>query len=191
MDKSKLLKIRAAIKNRKPTFMKQDAHKKKRVEHAWRRPRGLHSKIRHNKWSYHKKIQIGYKSPAAVRGLHPSALAPVLIHSLNQIKGLDPKTHGLIIAGDVGTRSKLDIIKAAGAYTILNLKNPQEYLKEVATDLASRKARVAARKTALAEKSKAKIQTAKEAKQTAKPVDEETKKDEEKKEKDKILTQKS
>ena len=55
------------VKGCKPAFRQQDSHKKKRVEKVWRRPRGLHSKIRHNKWSYPKRIQIGYKSPAEVR----------------------------------------------------------------------------------------------------------------------------
>ena len=189
---NKLLSLRAALKARKPHFARQDSHKKKRVTKAWRRPRGVHSKQRHNKWSYPKRISIGYKSPAEVRGLDPSGLAPIMVRSVAALKGLDPKTQGIIIGGDVGTRKRAEIVKAAGPLRILNLKNPTTYLAEVGKDLEARKKTVADRKVKASTKAAVKIQSSKEAKESNKPkADAETKKDQEKEEKDKILTQKS
>ncbi|MEK6874835.1 MAG: 50S ribosomal protein L32e [Nanoarchaeota archaeon] len=181
-----LLNIRKVIKARKPEFHKQDHHKKKRVESAWRRPRGVHSKIRHNKWSYNKKIQIGYKSPTAVRGLDPSGLEPVLVSNKNQLLTINSKTQGIIIAAGVGMRKRAEIIKSAGTLTILNLKNNSNYLTMVKDLLEQRKKRVAERLALSQEKTKTRIKTTKEAKQAI-----ETKREDEKKEKDKILTQKS
>ncbi|MBI4449127.1 50S ribosomal protein L32e [Candidatus Woesearchaeota archaeon] len=183
---NKLLALRAALKTRKPHFARQDSHKKKRVTKAWRRPRGVHSKQRHNKWSYPKRISIGYKSPVEVRGLHPSGLKPVLVHNVLGLKGIDAKTQGIIIASSVGTRKRADIIKNAGAIHILNLKNTTQYLTEVAKSLAERKKAVADRKAKASAKATAKIKTAKEAKSAAKPT-----KEQEKAEKDKIITHKS
>lgn len=192
MSKDANLKVRAQIKARKPAFRQQDSHKKKRVDTVWRKPRGLHSKIRHNKWSYPKKIQIGYKSPADVRGMHPSGLFPVLVHSVGDLKRVDVKSQGIIIAGDVGDRKRLEIIKAAGAIKILNLKDQNAFVAGIAKCLEERKAAVAAWKAAKAAKAQSKIKTSKEAKEEHKAkLDEKAKRDEEKKEKDKVLTQKS
>mgnify|MGYP001612194463 CR=1 FL=1 len=192
MSKEQLMKIRKALKDRKPAFRQQDSHKKKRVEKVWRRPRGLHSKIRHNKWSYPKRIQIGYKSPAEVRGLHPSGLLPIMVHCVADLKKIDVKTQGALIAGDVGGRKRVDIVKAAGAIRILNFEDTAAFLSEVANEMEGRKSRVADLKAKQAAKSQTKIKTSKEAKEEHKQkLDEKAKKDEEKKEKDKILTQKS
>ena len=59
-----LLKIRRIAKAKKPTFLKQDAHRLAKLSEQWRQPKGQHSKIR-------KKLRaraINYKHKKNLRG---------------------------------------------------------------------------------------------------------------------------
>ena len=42
MTKEKMLKLKKEIKKKMPKFLRQDGHKKARLEKKWRRPKGLH-----------------------------------------------------------------------------------------------------------------------------------------------------
>jgi len=44
--KEKLLKIRKQLKKRKPAFTRQDINRYPRLEVKWRKPKGLHAKMR-------------------------------------------------------------------------------------------------------------------------------------------------
>ena len=45
MELKEELELRKKIKSKKPDFIRQDFHKK-RLKKKWKRPRGLHSKVR-------------------------------------------------------------------------------------------------------------------------------------------------
>ena len=184
-DIKSLLKTRATIKSRKPTFRRQDAHKKNEIKSTgWRRPRGLHSKMRENRRGYRRKISIGWKSPALVRGLHPTGLLPVLVHNVEDLARIDSTTQGAIIGSSVGGRKRMAILTAAkGKLTILNIKDVEKTLAGLTASLADRKKAAKAR-----DERKQKVQ-----KETAKPLDKKVEdapktKEEEKKEQDKVLT---
>src|SRR3990172_4276123 len=66
------LGLRAAKNRQRPHFTRQESHRYKRLGDTWRRPRGMHSKLRRH-WSYHPNVvSIGFRGPKAARGLHPS-----------------------------------------------------------------------------------------------------------------------
>ncbi len=184
MANENLLKLRKQIKSRKPAYNREDSHKKAKLEGlGWRRPKGHHSKMRHGIKGKNKLIEVGYGSPRAVKGLHKSGLREVLIHNVNELEKIKSKEDGIVIAS-VGLRNKMDIVREAEKkkLTILNLKNPSEFLKKSEELLKSRK-------ESKQEVSKEK----KEKKSVEKKVEElseEEKKIQEKKEKDKLLTQK-
>ena len=64
------LEIRQKIKSRKPNYLRQDAHKLKKLAKKWRKHRGMHSKMRLKLRSYRKKPEIGYVSPKNVKHLN-------------------------------------------------------------------------------------------------------------------------
>ena len=177
-----LLTTRATIKRRKPAFIRQDAHKKNETKATgWRRPRGLHSKMREGRRGYRIKISVGWKSPAAVRGAHPSGLMPLLIHRPADLAAITT-THGAVIASGVGDKKRLEILKAAqgkGTITILNVK-------DIAGEIAAISARASERKQSSQKRSARKGKPT-EAPRLEKKVEQKTK-EEEKKEHDKILT---
>ncbi|MBW3013742.1 50S ribosomal protein L32e [Candidatus Woesearchaeota archaeon] len=195
-DKKALLEQRKKTKAKKPSFIYQDAHKKIALPKKWRRPRGLHSKIRLNKRGYRRKIQIGWKSPVLVRGLHPSGYAPVLISNVSDVALLDKNQHGIILSSTLGAKKKAQVIEEAGkkGITILNIKDPKKYLedqKKKFEDKKGQKKKKAEEKKAKKKKLEEKKKSKEKVKETAPVVAPEYATQEkikaEKKEKDKIL----
>ena len=187
---SRLLEVRKKLKARKPDFIKQDAHKKKRVSVKWRKPRGMDSKMRQHFRGYRQSVSKGWKSPAEVRGLHPSGFNPVMIHNPAEIAKLDPKKDGVMLSSTVGIRKRLDILKKAKekGIKVLNIKDTDAYIKAVQDDLQKRKDKKA--KTKEEKKPAEKKTEAKEDKLADKILTEEEKKDQEKKDMEKVLTKK-
>lgn len=93
---------------------------KARRKVAWRRARGVHSKIRRKRMGYPRKPTIGYRNPVAEQHLI-KGLKPVLVHNVAEIEAVS-KENGIILAR-VGAKKKLDMIKKAKekGLTVLNL----------------------------------------------------------------------
>ncbi|MFB6182960.1 MAG: 50S ribosomal protein L32e [Haloarculaceae archaeon] len=90
----------------KPQFNRQDYHKKKRVPESWRAPRGNLSKQRRGIKGKGDTVEAGFRTPKAVRGLHPSGFEEVRVHNADDLKGLDPDTQAVRIASTVGARKR-------------------------------------------------------------------------------------
>ena len=96
--------------NSKPAFNRQESWRYKRVKPAWRRARGVTSKIRKEEAGWPAKVKVGYGTAAATRGLHPRGLQERLIHRLAELEGLDPKIHIIRISARVGERKRLPLL---------------------------------------------------------------------------------
>ena len=96
--------------NSKPAFNRQESWRYKRVKPAWRRARGVTSKIRKEESGWPAKVKVGYGTAAATRGLHPRGLQERLIHRLAELEGLDPKIHIIRISARVGERKRLPLL---------------------------------------------------------------------------------
>ena len=94
----------------KPAFNRQESWRYKRVKPAWRRARGVTSKIRKEESGWPAKVKVGYGTAAATRGLHPRGLQERLIHRLAELEGLDPKIHIIRISARVGERKRLPLL---------------------------------------------------------------------------------
>lgn len=96
--------------------------KYKRV--SWRKPKGIHSKMRLGRVGYPKSVKIGYKSPRIQSG-KINDLIPHLIHNVAELSSL--AKNNLAIIARVGARKKLEIIKKAEEMKIkiLNLGGRQ------------------------------------------------------------------
>ncbi|MFH1439903.1 MAG: 50S ribosomal protein L32e [Candidatus Woesearchaeota archaeon] len=131
-DVKKLLSLREHIKRRKPNFIRQDANRQKRVGTRWRKPKGLQSKMRLHKKGNRKSVTKGYKSPAAVYGMLPNGLFPVVVNNQSQLKAVDPKLQAAVISSKVGLRKKIDLIKKAVELNIIiaNLKDADKFIKD-------------------------------------------------------------
>src|SRR3989339_1790860 len=120
---NKLLEVRKKIKGKKPEFIQQDYHKKRRMSRKWKRPTGLHSKMRHQFKGYLRRVKQGWRSPVEIRGYHGKGMKAVIVHSVKDLEGFD-KSAGIIIAKTVGLKKRLEIINKATELklVILNIK---------------------------------------------------------------------
>jgi len=96
-----------------PAFNRQDHHKKKRVPTSWRRPRGQLSKQRRGVKGKGDTVEAGFRSPRAVRGLHPSGFEEVRVHNVDDLEGVDGDREAVRIASTVGGRKRERIEEVA------------------------------------------------------------------------------
>jgi len=112
MDK-RLLRVRRILKSKKPEFKRYCWNKKLRLRNkSWRRPRGLHNKLRlryGGKKSGRIPVNIGFGSPKAVRGLHPSGYEEVIVFNVLDLEKIDPSKQVARIASCVGMKKRLMI----------------------------------------------------------------------------------
>jgi large subunit ribosomal protein L32e len=90
----------------KPQFNRQDYHKKKRTPKSWRRPRGGLSKQRRGIKGKGPKVEAGYRTPKAVRGLHPSGFEEVRVENTDDLEGVDGDRQAVRIGSTVGARKR-------------------------------------------------------------------------------------
>ena len=104
--------------------------------------------------------------------------------NIKQLDGLDHKKQGVIISSTAGKKNRVEILKKAKElnFKVLNIRNPEDYIKNVEQEMATEK------KVKKDEKKEVKEKAAKEEEKLAGKVAEEGKKEAEKKEKDKLLT---
>ena len=100
---------RAIISGNRPAFKRQEWFRYQKLGDSWRRPRGIHSKMRRGMKRRPPMVEIGYGGPALVRGLHPSGFEEVLVYNVDGLENLDPKTQAARIGGTVGVKKRIAI----------------------------------------------------------------------------------
>jgi large subunit ribosomal protein L32e len=210
MDTKELLKKRRILKKKKPEFIRQDAHKKKKVGWKWRKPKGSDSKMRVSRRGYSRIVKKGWSSPLAVRGTERSGLLPVIVDNQSALQKIDPSTQIMVLSSGLGTKKKMALVEEAVKKNIpiSNCKDPQKFLDDVKEKFEKKKKdkeklkverdkkKEEAKKEAAKKEKKEKKEKeekkkeeekAKEEKTPEEIKEEEEKKLEEKKEKDKLL----
>ncbi len=108
-----LLTLRKQIKARKPSFVREESWRYKRVKENWRKPRGIDSHMRKRKKGWPKLVKVGYRGPRAARHLHPSGYFDILVHNVAELSKLDHKKDAARIASAVGGKKRKEIIEKA------------------------------------------------------------------------------
>lgn len=108
------LKKRAEVDSRRPEFLRQEWHRRKRLQTAkWRKPRGGHSKMRQHYGYRSPVVSIGYGSPREARFLHPSGFREVMVHNVNDLAKIRPEQEAARVAHSVGMKKRLEIEEKA------------------------------------------------------------------------------
>lgn len=90
------------------------AKSRKRVKERWRKQRGIDNKKRTKKSFMGAEPTIGYGNPEGLRGVRASGRRLVLVHNVEQMKGInDKETYEVAIAHDVSKRKRKEIVEAA------------------------------------------------------------------------------
>ncbi|HEX7445355.1 MAG TPA: 50S ribosomal protein L32e [Methanothrix sp.] len=118
----RLLRVRTRQKSKKPEFNYHDSHKKKRLGTSWRKPQGLHNKLRQQVAAKGSLVKPGFGSPKAVRGFHPCGYPEMLVNNVAELM----KAQGFVvrIASGVGMKKRLDI-QAKASEMGLRILNPK------------------------------------------------------------------
>lgn len=100
---------RAMISGRRPAFKRQEWFRYAKLGENWRKPKGIHSKMKRGLKRRPPMVEVGYRGPADVRGLHPSGFEEVLVYNVDGLEGIDPKKQAVRIGGTVGTKKRIAI----------------------------------------------------------------------------------
>jgi len=190
-DIKRLLEARKIQKKRKPVFLRQDYQRRKRLKTKlnWKRPKGLHSKMRLHKAGHRKVVGTGFKSPALVKGFHSSGVMPVIIHNKEELLSLNPKIQGAVLSSKVGGRKRVEVLTAAieKGIEVLNIKDAKGTCEAIQHRVEERK-KARAEKEAQKKKAAPKKKLEEKVSEAEDKLSDEEKKKLEKAEKDKILT---
>ena len=112
MNKENLLKIRLEAKKHKPKFVRRN-YRKLKLKDTWRKPRGLHNKLRLKRKGHIKNPSTGYRSPKLIRYLDRNGLIPVIVSNINDISKLDPNKHSILFESTIGIKNRLKMLDKA------------------------------------------------------------------------------
>jgi large subunit ribosomal protein L32e len=128
----RLFRIAQLKKHRLPEFRRENAHRWIRLSDSWRNVRGNDSYTRQKRKGRIAMVNAGYRTPRAVRDIHPSLHIEVPIYNVSQLEGLDPKVHAVRIGGTVGMRKRQEILKRADTMhlRVLNPGAPESVREE-------------------------------------------------------------
>ncbi|MCP8308235.1 MAG: 50S ribosomal protein L32e [archaeon] len=108
-----LLKLRESIDDKRPEFVRQESWRYKRLNEKWRKPKGIDSKMRLKVKGWPKIVKVGYRGPKIARGIHPSGYRDILVHNIDELKGLNPKTDAARLASGLGAKKRAELIEKA------------------------------------------------------------------------------
>jgi len=104
------LKKRAEVDSRRPEFLRQEYHRRKRLQRVrWRKPQGDHSKMRQHYGYRPNVVSIGFGTPRAAKHLHPSGFREVMVWNVKDLEKINPETQAARVAHQVGTKKRTDI----------------------------------------------------------------------------------
>jgi len=100
---------RAMISGRRPAFKRQEWFRYSKLGEKWRKPKGIHSKMKRQLKRRPPMVDIGFRGPVSVRNLHPSGFEEVLVYNVAGLENIDPKVQAARIGGTVGTKKRIAI----------------------------------------------------------------------------------
>jgi len=108
------LRKRAEIGSRRPEFLRQEWHRRQRLQKVrWRKPQGDHSKMREHYGYRRNVVSIGYGSPKAARHLHPSGFREVMVWNVKDLEKIKPDVEAARVGHTVGTKKRTAIEEKA------------------------------------------------------------------------------
>jgi large subunit ribosomal protein L32e len=112
-ERKRLMKLKKRMSQKRPKFVRFESWRYKRLKDHWRRPKGVDNKMRFNLKGWPKSVNVGWGSPKAVRGLHPSGVEEVMVYNVGDLSIIDPETQVARIGGGVGKRKRSSILAEA------------------------------------------------------------------------------
>lgn len=112
-EKRRLMRVRKRMSQKRPHFRQFEEWRLVRIKDHWRRPKGIDNKMRQKRKGWPRTVNVGFRSPKAVRHLHPSGMEEVAVFNVGDLTIVDPETQVARIGGTVGRRKRRSILKEA------------------------------------------------------------------------------
>ncbi len=103
--------LKKPAEKRIPSFTRQNRFKA-RVGDAWRKPRGIDNKVRVGRKGFSASPRIGYGTPRAQRGMHPSGVFETLVATLKELEAVQ-NGFAVRFSGTLGGRKRRLLSEAA------------------------------------------------------------------------------
>ena len=128
---NKLLEARNKAKAKKPKFERQDTNIFKQFRGQYRKPKGMHSKMRRGLRGHKRTPAVGYSSPRAVKGLTRQGIRPVVVVNMAELLQIK-KDEGVILSSTLGLKKRLVLLEKIKELklSVLNIKNVDEYVNK-------------------------------------------------------------
>lgn len=124
-ETKRLLGVRKLKGDKQPYFRRYPYWHSKRLEKSgWRSPKGPGTPQRKDYAERPPRVRVGYRKPAATRGLHSTGFEEVPVHNVKDLEKIDPATQAGRIGGTVGGRKRKEIL-AAAAEKKIRILNPR------------------------------------------------------------------
>jgi len=166
--------IEPARKQQRKRFVRYEWFKCKKLGLKWRRPRGLHSKMRQGRKGKPPQVNIGFGKRATDRGML-NGYAPIIVQSLSDLARVDvKKQQAAVLASGLGLRKAGEIVKKAEQSGIVILNDEKAVASRARAWMIDKqreeraKAKTEAEKETKAETKTAKAQMTPEAKEKLK-----------------------
>jgi large subunit ribosomal protein L32e len=108
-----LVAERKQASEHRPAFVRQESWRYVRIHPEWRKPKGVDSKMRRQDKGWPALVRVGYRGPAAARGLHPSGHREVIVHRAADLEPLVPGRDVARIGATVGAKKRETILERA------------------------------------------------------------------------------
>ena len=112
-EKRRLMRLKKKMSQKRPHFRRFEEWRLVRIKDRWRRPKGIDNKMRQKRKGWPRTVNVGFRSPKAVRHLHPSGMEEVAVFNVGDLTIVDPETQVARIGGTVGRRKRRFILKEA------------------------------------------------------------------------------
>ncbi|MEM4396270.1 MAG: eL32 family ribosomal protein [Candidatus Woesearchaeota archaeon] len=124
---NELVQIKQRLKKFK--FVRPNAHKLKKLDEAWRRPKRKSSLARVQIKGKPRLVKVGYRTPKDLRNKTLDGKNIVRVVRIEDFKGLDPKKDAIIIAR-VSKKNKIELLQYCidHKFEVLN-HDPEESIK--------------------------------------------------------------
>ncbi len=119
------------IKKKKKRFIRYKSINQVKLKGGWRRPRGIHNKVRLKKKGHPHKVSIGYGTKKGTRNLYNSIFDYRLVKNIKDLDDINKKY--IIISRSIGLKKKIEILKKAKELNlnVINIKDIDAFLKNI------------------------------------------------------------
>ncbi len=112
-EKRRLMRLKKKMSQKRPHFRQFEEWRLVRIKDHWRKPKGIDNKMRQKRKGWPRTVNVGFRSPKAVRHLHPTGMEEVAVFNVGDLTIVDPETQVARIGGSVGRRKRRSIVKEA------------------------------------------------------------------------------